>query len=130
MLRKILADSIKRELHKLSERYIYIFAMILIPISVLLMLTSLMSEGLPLHIPTAIVDLDNTVETRAIVRNLKSSPEVEITQAVFDQVMRYNMVLRVDYLVVSNGLRHYCCRMDYARGTYRFLREIPRYEEL
>ena len=58
------------------------------------------------------------------------APEVEITQAVFDQVMRYNMVLRVDYLVVSNGLRHYCCRMDYARGTYRFLREIPRYEEL
>ncbi len=58
------------------------------------------------------------------------APEVEITQAVFDQVMRYNMVLRVDYLVVSNGLRHYCCRMDYATGTYRFLREIPRYEEL
>lgn len=58
------------------------------------------------------------------------APEVEITQAVFDQVMRYNMVLRVDYLVVSNGLRHYCCRMDYARGAYRFLREIPRYEEL
>lgn len=58
------------------------------------------------------------------------APEVEITQAVFDQVMRYNMVLRVDYLVVSNGLRHYCCRMDYATDTYRFLREIPRYEEL
>ena len=58
------------------------------------------------------------------------APEVEITQAVFDQVTRYNMVLRVDYLVVSNGLRHYCCRMDYAHGTYRFLHEIPRYEEL
>lgn len=84
MLRKILADSVRRELHKLSERYIYIFAMILIPISVLLVLTSLMSEGLPLHIPTAIVDLDNTVETRAIVRNLKSSPEVEITNKVSD----------------------------------------------
>ena len=58
------------------------------------------------------------------------APEVEITQAVFDQVTRYNMVLHVDYLVVSNGLRHYCCRMDYASGTYRFLREIPHYEEL
>ena len=84
MLRRVLSDSIKRELHKLSERHIYLFAMVIIPISVLLLLTSLMSDGLPLHIPTAVVDLDNTVETRAIVRNLKSSQEVEITHKVRD----------------------------------------------
>lgn len=41
------------------------------------------------------------------------APEVEITQKVFDQITRYNMVLKVDYLIVSNGIRHYCCRMDY-----------------
>ena len=58
------------------------------------------------------------------------APEVEITQAVFDQVMRYNMVLRVDYLVVSNGLRHYCCRMDYVQNRYLFLPDIPLYEKL
>ena len=58
------------------------------------------------------------------------APSVEITQAVFDQITRYNMVLRVDYLVVSNGLRHYCCRINYADGTYVFLPEIPRYDEL
>ena len=58
------------------------------------------------------------------------APSVEITQAVFDQITRYNMVLKVDYLVVSNGLRHYCCRIDYARNTYYFLPDIPRYADL
>lgn len=58
------------------------------------------------------------------------APDVEVTQAVFDQIMRYNLVLRVDYLVVSNGLRHFCCRMDYASGTYVFLPDIPDYGDL
>lgn len=58
------------------------------------------------------------------------APDVEITQAVFDQITRYNMVLRVDYLIVSNGLRHYCCRIDYASGKYCFLPDIPAYPEL
>lgn len=58
------------------------------------------------------------------------APSVEITQAVFDQITRYNMVLKVDYLVVSNGLRHYCCRINYLNGTYSFLPEIPCYNEL
>ena len=58
------------------------------------------------------------------------APDVEITQAVFDQISRYNLVLHVDYLVVSNGLRHYCCRMDYARNLYHFLPDIPSYEKL
>ena len=55
---------------------------------------------------------------------------VEITQAVFDQIMRYNLVLRVDYLVVSNGLHHYCCHMDYAAGRTLFLTDIPAYSQL
>ena len=58
------------------------------------------------------------------------APTVEITQTVFDQITRYNMVLKVDYLVVSNGLHHYCCRIDYARNTYYFLPDIPRYADL
>ena len=58
------------------------------------------------------------------------APSVEITQAVFDQITRYNMVLKVDYLVVSNGLHHYCCRISYSDSSYVFLPEIPRYEEL
>ena len=58
------------------------------------------------------------------------APEVEITQRVFDQIMRYNQVLRVDYLIVSNGIRHFCCHIDYQQNSYSFLQEIPRYEEL
>ena len=58
------------------------------------------------------------------------APLVDITQAVFDQITRYNMVLRVDYLVVTNGLRHFCCRINYATNTYQFLPEIPAYAEL
>lgn len=58
------------------------------------------------------------------------APTVEITQAVFDQITRYNMVLKVDYLIVSNGLNHYCCRMDYANQIYVFLPGIPHYTEL
>ena len=58
------------------------------------------------------------------------APHVPITQAVFDQVTRYNMVLHVDYLVVSNGLSHYCCHIDYSTGTYTFLPDIPDYSAL
>jgi len=58
------------------------------------------------------------------------SPEIELTQHVFNQITAYNLLLHVDYLVVSNGLRHYCCRMDYERQTYTFLQDIPAYEEL
>lgn len=58
------------------------------------------------------------------------APNVEITQAVFDQIGRYNLVLRVDYLVVSNGLQHFCCRMNYEQNSYEFLRSIPFYKEL
>jgi predicted type IV restriction endonuclease len=55
-------------------------------------------------------------------------PSVEITQRVFDQICRYNMVMHVDYLVVSNGMHHFACRMDYERQTYEFLKEIPNAE--
>ncbi|MBQ9559388.1 MAG: type I restriction enzyme HsdR N-terminal domain-containing protein [Bacteroidaceae bacterium] len=58
------------------------------------------------------------------------APHIELTQRVFDQISRYNIVLHVPYLIVSNGLRHYCCQVDYAQNSYRFLQEIPRYEEL
>ncbi|MDR1811006.1 MAG: type I restriction enzyme HsdR N-terminal domain-containing protein [Prevotella sp.] len=58
------------------------------------------------------------------------SPDVRITQEVFDQIARYNIVLKVNYLVVSNGLQHYCCRMDYDNQSYQYMAEIPKYEEL
>lgn len=53
------------------------------------------------------------------------APTVAINQKVFDQIARYNMVLKSRYLVVSNGLNHYCCEMFYDADTYVFLQEIP-----
>lgn len=53
------------------------------------------------------------------------APDVEITQRVFNQITRYNMVLQVEYLVVSNGMKHFCCRVDIEKGEYVFLKDIP-----
>jgi hypothetical protein len=58
------------------------------------------------------------------------SPEVRISQDVFDQIARYNIALRVRYLVVSNGIQHYCCKMNYDDQSYRYLENIPSYGEL
>ena len=58
------------------------------------------------------------------------APNVEITQKVFDQIVRYNYVFQAKYLVVSNGLMHYCCIINYDQGNYSFLKEIPMYSDL
>lgn len=58
------------------------------------------------------------------------APSIAVTQAVFDQIARYNSVIGAAYLMVSNGLSHYCCRYDEKSEGYVFLRDIPRYEEL
>lgn len=58
------------------------------------------------------------------------APSVAITQEVFHQIATYNLLLHVDYLVVSNGMQHLCCKMDYERGSYVFLHDIPDYHEL
>ncbi len=75
---------------------------------------------------TVLFNLDLTA--RMIVEY--KAPTVPITQAVFDQITRYNMVLKVEYLIVSNGLNHYCCRIDYQTGKCFFLPDIPNYNEL
>lgn len=58
------------------------------------------------------------------------SPAIAISQTVFDQIARYNSVIDARYLIVSNGMTHYCCRSDDERQGYVFLREIPPYDEL
>lgn len=58
------------------------------------------------------------------------SPSVGITNAVFDQITRYNMAMHVRYLAVSNGISHFCCKIDYEKLTYSFLEEIPAYGNL
>ena len=58
------------------------------------------------------------------------APHIPITQKVFDQITIYNMLLHVDFLVVSNGLQHYVCKMDYQSKKYLFLEDIPEYQFL
>lgn len=53
------------------------------------------------------------------------APQVKITQDTFDQVVRYNMALKVELVIVSNGLKHYVCAIDYSTGSYSFLKEVP-----
>ncbi|PTX63058.1 type I restriction and modification enzyme subunit R-like protein [Kordia periserrulae] len=54
---------------------------------------------------------------------------VTINQETFDQIARYNMILDADYLMVTNGLQHYYCIMDYEAQQYHFLRAIPEYKK-
>ena len=58
------------------------------------------------------------------------APTVALSQKVFDQISVYNMLLHVDYLMVSNGLQHFCCRMNYEHNNYNYLPDIPNYDNL
>ena len=99
------------------------------------------------HYPAALLGNEITVQLNGVARRCDSvlysrdggrprmiveykAPEVPVTQAVFTQISAYNSVLRADYLVVSNGMAQYCCRMDYERQKAEFLPEIPCYEDL
>ena len=55
------------------------------------------------------------------------APEVQITQQTFDQIARYNLVLKAKFLMVTNGLNHYFCQMDFENEKYNFLKELPDY---
>ncbi|MEI6747761.1 MAG: type I restriction enzyme HsdR N-terminal domain-containing protein [Bacteroidales bacterium] len=58
------------------------------------------------------------------------APGVSVSQHVFDQAARYDMVFHVDYMLITNGMSHYCCKFNFADHTYLFLPEIPTYEEM
>ena len=58
------------------------------------------------------------------------APNVPITQAVFDQVAVYNSKLKVDYFMISNGLEHYCCKVNTENASYDFFEGIPDYKDI
>ena len=72
------------------------------------------------------IALFNTLGKATVLVECKA-PHVKITQAAFDQIARYNMVMGVKYLVVTNGLKHYCCVVDTEKESYQFLKEVPVY---
>ena len=55
------------------------------------------------------------------------APKVKITQDTFNQIAKYNSQLKVQYLVVTNGMKHYCCEMKYDTNKIKFLEEIPEF---
>jgi type I site-specific restriction endonuclease len=58
------------------------------------------------------------------------APEIAINQGVFDQAARYNASIKAPYLLISNGLFHYFCKIDHMKSTFVFLKEIPPFSEL
>lgn len=71
---------------------------------------------------------DNQLHPRIIIEY--KAPNITLTQKVFDQITVYNLLLHVDYLIVSNGMTTYICKMDYEKQTYKFLETIPNYENI
>jgi hypothetical protein len=58
------------------------------------------------------------------------APTVKLSEKTFSQVAAYNLKMKVKYLIISNGLTHYCCSMDYKNNSFRFLKDIPDYETI
>ena len=99
-----------------------------------------------LHVPASFI----AVETEIKVNNLSKrtdiivcnaslkpaiiveckAPSVSITQEVFEQIARYNLALQVNYLMVTNGVEQYFCRLDYEKQTYQFIPELPEWSAL
>lgn len=55
------------------------------------------------------------------------APEITISQDTFDQIARYNLKLKAEYLMVTNGLNHYFCQMDFENEKYVFLKDLPNF---
>lgn len=72
---------------------------------------------------TDIVVFDKSGEADIIVEC--KAPNIRISQDTFDQIARYNLQLKANYLIVTNGLEHFFCQMDHEAGKYKFLRDIP-----
>ena len=95
--------------------------------------TSLLANEVELSVAQKRLRCDSVLyglhaEPRMIIEY--KAPTIPLTQKVFDQISVYNMLLHVDYLIVSNGMEHYCCKMDYENQKYLFLNEIPKYENI
>ena len=91
---------------------------------------SLLANEIPLTIGDKTLRADSVLYSRELQPKMiieYKAPHIPISQKVFDQITAYNMLLHVDYLVVSNGMEHYICKMDYASKKYLFLEDIPNY---
>ena len=58
------------------------------------------------------------------------APQIKIDQKVFDQIGRYNITFKLPYLLVTNGMEHFCAQIDFESKDFTFLQDIPEYEKL
>ena len=94
---------------------------------------ALLANEIQLKVGDKVLRADSILYTRQLKPQMiieYKAPHIPITQKVFDQISIYNMLLHVDYLMVSNGINHYICKMDYAGKKYLFLEDIPDYKEI
>jgi len=75
-----------------------------------------------------IVSFDKTGKPKVIVEC--KAPSVKITQKTFDQIAAYNLELDVDYLIVTNGLTHYCCKINRKENSYDFIEDVPDFNNI
>ncbi|WP_298420665.1 type I restriction enzyme HsdR N-terminal domain-containing protein [uncultured Kordia sp.] len=94
------------------------------PISLMNVEKELIFNGLKKRYDVVIFNSDGSI---FLVVECKRST-ITINQKTFDQIAQYNMILEAEYLMVTNGLNHYYCTMDYEAKRYDFLREIPDYK--
>ena len=98
------------------------------------------------HYPTALMANEISIELNGMTRRCDTvvysrqleplviveykAPSVPVSRKTFEQAMAYNHVLRVPYIIISNGIKHYCCHIDYAQMKAEFLSDIPEYANL
>lgn len=94
---------------------------------------TLLANEIKLTVGEKVLRADSVLYTRELKPKMiieYKAPHIPITQKVFDQISIYNMLLHVDYLIVSNGMQHFVCKMDYESKKYVFLEDIPSYDDL
>lgn len=70
---------------------------------------------------------DNEVKPHLLIEC--KAAHVKLNNKTFDQLSAYNQTIKAKYLVITNGLKHYCCLMDYVRNSYQFQKAVPAYNE-
>ena len=93
------------------------------PISLINVEKVVLINGLKKRYDIAVFDSNGSL---VLVVECKA-PKVKISQTTFDQIARYNLTLKAHYLMVTNGLNHYFCIMNYNNESFEFLEKLPDY---
>ncbi len=94
------------------------------PISLINVEKQLMIAGVSKRYDIIVFNPDGTIH---VIIECKA-PEISLSQTTFDQIARYNLVAEASYLMVSNGMEHYFCTMDYEAQRYQFITDLPDYQ--